>query len=79
MKKNNILAVASLVAFTGIYAQEDQKKASTSYFENFKDALVASDEVVNRELLETQSQEKNTFRRDPDQLIKYSKKTTIPE
>lgn len=78
-KKNRILAVATFIAFTGIYAQEKQKKASTSYFENFKDALVASDEEVKRQLLETQTQEKNTFRSDRDQLIKYSKKTTIPE
>lgn len=77
MKKNSILAVVALVAFTGIYAQEDQRQESQPYFENFKDALAASDE--GEKIPATETQEKEIFRVNQNHLVKRSKKTTISE
>ncbi len=77
MKRNSILAVVALVAFTGIYAQEDHRQEDQTYFENFKDALAASDEA--EKIPATETQEKEVFRVNQNHLVKRSKKTTPTE
>lgn len=44
MKKCSLIVTLTLVVFTGIQAQEDQRQENETYFDRFKDALASSDE-----------------------------------
>lgn len=44
MKKNRVMLIVTLIAFAGVYAQEDEIQDSGAYVEKLKDAYASSDE-----------------------------------